>query len=128
MKTDSKLVVFGRGIKYVLVNSAVATVLYYAIFSNVIWCQNVLKFYLWVNFVLWILLTAVGTGETKKLIREKKPPIPIWVSSLWGVVFALVLAGSGWFWYAGVSIATTFMQVEVMADEDVCGGKITTKE
>jgi len=92
-----------------LVNPAALVLLYFAMFQEVTWCQNLLKFMVWANFIIWLMILLSGEKGQKPL-RDKGFPVSATTNGIYGLLFAGVLACFGWFGYAGMELTSLISQ------------------
>lgn len=105
-----------RIVMWWVMNGAMLPVLYFALFGGVEWCQNLVKFVVWVNFILWLLIGLSGPKGWRPN-RAKGFPVPSWINGAYGIIFCIALACFGWFGYAGMEMTTlVFQQVVYFGD------------
>jgi hypothetical protein len=108
-KNQKVKVALGRIIWWWIINPAMMAVLYFALYQEILWCQNLVKFTVWLNFVIWGLILLAG-DKGQKPIREKGFPVNETTNGVFGLLFAGALACFGWFGYAGMEITTLISQ------------------
>lgn len=101
-------------ISWVVVNGALSVLLYFATVRGFAPAQNLIKFYIWANFVLALMLFflvyfMLSKGDWKYLKRDHLL-ISKNLSFCYGVIWTGVLAYFGWFGYASLNLATTIFQ------------------
>lgn len=102
MEIDKKVLKF---VTWILTNIVVMAVLIGALFYDVWWCQNFIKFYIWFHFIA-VLLVCVNDNEESKERRTKNPAVPEQAYIALGVVWMVLLACFGWFFSAALAVIT----------------------
>ena len=72
-------------------------------FEQVIWCQNLLKFFVFTNFILYLILILIGERGYEKLHQEGYP-VPSLISLIYNAIFIGIFASFGWFWFATMEL------------------------
>ena len=108
---------FKRFVMWLLINGGMCYALYMAMMFQNEMAANLIKFIVWLNFIMIILVTIAGK-ELKQKAREQGPSVPYKINLVYGVLFSCVLAAFGWFGYAALDIIATFLQGAIYSDED----------
>ncbi len=108
---------FQRWVIWLLINGVMCYALYMAMVLKNEAAGNIIKFMIWVNFVI-CLLCSFASKKLKKPLREKGPSVPPAMNLIYGFLYAGALAAFGWFGYATLDIITTFLQAAIYYDED----------
>ena len=90
------------------VNGIIVYLAYLALVDGHGGITNILKFLLILNFI-FVLLMIIPTKASKNLKRS----VPDWFNLLYSIMFASFLVYYGWFFFAGIEILTTFLQVGI---------------
>jgi hypothetical protein len=98
-----------RIVIWLLLNGAMLTFLFYGIFYNVSWALNIVKFAVWANFIIWMLI-LLGGKESWKANRDKGFSVDAWTNGAYGLIFSGVLASAGFFGYAAMELTTLILQ------------------
>lgn len=106
-----------RLVIWLLVNGAMSYALYMAMVLQNEAAANVIKFMIWLNFIV-CLIVAVAPKEAKRPLVEKGLSVPPTVNIIYGLLYAGTLAAFGWFGYAALDMITTYLQVAIYHDED----------
>jgi len=102
----------GRVIMWWATNLGGLVLLYFAIFNNVLWCQNLIKFIVWLNFIIW-LIVFWADGQSLKILRYQNFPVSEITNGIYGLVVAGTLASFGWFGYSAMVVATLIAQQSI---------------
>ena len=108
---------FQRWVMWLVINGGMCYALYMAMMLQNEMAANLIKFIVWLNFIMMILVTIAGS-EVKKKAREKGPSVPYKINLVYGVLFSCTLAAFGWFGYAALDIIATFLQLAIYCDEE----------
>ena len=80
-------------------NILILILIYFGLYKNVIWCQNLFKFLIWLKCILSILVYISGKEAWEK---ERQEPFP--VSSITHTITSFILVGIlasiDWYLYA----------------------------
>ena len=98
-----------KKITWYMINISMAILLYFALFNNIIWCQNLLKFIIWINFILHIIITCL-IDDIPSTIETIKKDIPTKINLIYSLIFIGILASFGWFGYAGMELIAFICQ------------------
>ena len=102
-----------RVIKWVILNTAVLVIMWYALVENSLGAGNVLKFITILNFILSSF--ALANTSIRNQLNAKGPSVPQSFNLVYGVGTAIFFAYYGWFWYASIDIITTSIQLFIYA-------------
>ncbi len=98
-----------RLVIWFLLNGSMAVFLFLGVFHNVGWAFNVVKFAVWANFIIWILV-LIGGKKSWEENRATGISVGPWVNGSYGILFAGILASAGFFGYAGMELTTMILQ------------------
>ena len=107
-----------RLVIWCLLNGTMAAFLIVGTYHNVEWAMNVVKFAIWVNFIIWMLI-LFGGRKSWKSNRDKGMSVGPWVNGAYGIFFAGVLASAGFFGYAAMEITTLILQNTIHFSDEI---------
>ena len=107
-----------RLVIWVVLNGTMATFLLLGIFHGVEWALNVVKFAMWVNFIIWIFV-LIGGKKSWESNRKIGMSVGPWSNGAYGIFFAGVLASSGFFGYAAMEITTLILQNTIHFSDEI---------
>ena len=86
-----------------------------ALFYDIWWCQNIIKFYLWSSFAV----SALGVVSVVSNDSDMNDDISFKGKFVigQGIIWALLLASAGWFLYATLAVMTSVMQVIIVEEK-----------
>ncbi len=100
------------------INGIMATFLLAGIFQGLEWAMDLVKFAVWANFIIWVLI-LIGGKKSWEANRAKGLPVGPWVNGAYGVMFSCVLASAGFFGYAGMELAIMILQNTIYFSDDL---------
>jgi hypothetical protein len=106
-----------RVIKWIVLNGAMCYAFYNAMVLGSEISANIIKFVIWVFFVLAMILQC-SDAEAKAKIKKMGPYVPCGVNLTYGVAYACGLAAYGWFGYATLEIITTLLMVNLYSKDE----------
>lgn len=109
----------GGWLRWLVINTIGAYIIYLAIIENINWAQNIVMF--GAHIILFLhIMTAVYLHEhkEKKIELAKKKVVPVKIDHLYDIIISLFLASQGWFYYAIIwFIQILFVAYQYDADE-----------
>ena len=106
-----------RVIKWIILNGAMCYALYNAMVMGSEISANIIKFVIWVCFIMAVLLQCVDT-EAKAKIKKIGPAVPCSVNLTYGVAYACGLAAYGWFGYATLEMITALLLLSSFSKDE----------
>ena len=106
-----------RVVKWVLLNGAMCYAFYNAMILGSEISANIIKFVIWVCFVMAVILQCVDE-DAKSKIKKVGPSVPNGVNLTYGVAYACGLAAYGWFGYATLEIITALLLLNSFSKEE----------
>lgn len=103
---------------WVVLNGTLAIFLIIGVFLNVEWALNIVKFDMWVNFIVWFIILLGGKKSWERTIKKRVHVGPC-TNSAYGILFAGVLASAGFFGYAAMEITTLILQNAILFGDDI---------
>lgn len=91
-----------RILLWILVNGAVLVVAICATTYSMVWASNILRFLVWFQVAVNILVVAIPKAREESAKRGAS--VPLGVSMSYDIGLAVLLAGYGWFFYAALVI------------------------
>ena len=107
-----------RLVIWVVLNGLMTTLLLLGVFQNVEWAFNIVKFAVWVNFIIWLLI-LIGGKKSWESNRKKGMPVAPWINGAYGIFFAGVLASAGFFGYAAMEITVLILQNTIHFSDEI---------
>ncbi|KGO32952.1 hypothetical protein JT06_17400 [Desulfobulbus sp. Tol-SR] len=96
-----------------------AVALFFWLYHGNVYAENIVKFVVWLGFICALIAMMLPKAEVQKMKAKKSYPVPLPLALAYGIVYALVLAASGNFLYAGLDITATLIEQGIFAKEDV---------
>lgn len=95
-----------RFLRWSVINAAFGVCVYYALYRNVQWCDNVMVFITWATAVITVI--GACTESIRASVSKVGRSAPLWLSLGYDVALILVLAAFGRFGLAVLWLVQAF--------------------
>lgn len=87
---------------------------YYAIVEGVNGAENVVKFWIWMGFVLAIFALAKPVAEA---MRKDGASVPLWLNTILDLAYAGFIIWHGWLWTGIAFVVSFFITTAIYAEK-----------
>ncbi len=106
-----------RSVWWLVFNAIILIMAYYGLYEEKIEYINAVKFFIWFDFVIWMVLMFVPDDEKNKL-KKIGLPISNEINLTYTLIFGGLLASKGLYFYAGMTAFVVCIQMNIWETED----------
>lgn len=115
-------------LKYIVYNTLFALSVYYGLYVGHAGALNIMKFMIWLSFIVAALVYFASLANEKVLAGVKKPVIPPIVNQIYQIAITIALVYVGWFGYATLYVIHSLLIAALVTGSNEYRNKIENND